>query len=113
MKVDQVRVIRDRPPPERSEIVPYLLIATFLVNPFPSLIAVSGRFFTQVGTPKCHSEQCGTGLLLQRNVSESHLMPKWSLRMRLSSTAASALLGTPWLLETIFSEATGVTCDDQ
>jgi len=33
-------VIRDRPPPERSEIVPCLLIATFLVNLFPNLIAV-------------------------------------------------------------------------
>jgi hypothetical protein len=40
VKVDQVRVIRDRPPPGRSEIVPCLLIATFLVNPFPNLIAV-------------------------------------------------------------------------
>ena len=40
MKADHVRVIRDRPPPERSEIVPRLLIATFLVNPFPNLIAV-------------------------------------------------------------------------
>jgi hypothetical protein len=33
-------VIRDRPPPERMEIVPSLLIATFLVNHFPNLIAV-------------------------------------------------------------------------
>jgi len=40
VKVDHIRVIRDRPPPERSEIVPRLLIATFHVNPFPSLIAV-------------------------------------------------------------------------
>jgi hypothetical protein len=33
-------VIRDRSPPERPEIVPCHLIATFLVNPFPGLIAL-------------------------------------------------------------------------
>jgi hypothetical protein len=36
-------VIRDRPPPERSEIVPCLLIATFHVNHLPNLIAVNAR----------------------------------------------------------------------
>jgi hypothetical protein len=40
VKADHVRVIRNRPPPERSEIAPCLLIAIFLVNPFPGLIAV-------------------------------------------------------------------------
>ena len=39
MKGDHVRVIRERPPPEHPEFVPRLLIATFLVNPVPGLIA--------------------------------------------------------------------------
>jgi hypothetical protein len=34
-----MRVIRERPPPERPEFVPRLLIATFLDNPFLGLIA--------------------------------------------------------------------------
>ena len=40
MKVDCVRAKCGRPPPERSEIVPCLLIATFLVDAFAGLIAV-------------------------------------------------------------------------
>ena len=40
VKVDSVRVISDRPPPERSESVPCLAFATILVNPFASLIAL-------------------------------------------------------------------------
>ena len=49
MKVDRVRVIRVSPPPERSESIPCLLVATFLVNPFPNLIAVKPKAGIQRG----------------------------------------------------------------
>ena len=40
VKVGHVRVKCGHPPPERSEIVPCHLIETFLVNPFPGMIAL-------------------------------------------------------------------------
>ena len=55
MKVDYVRVIRDRPPPERSEIIPSLLIATFLVNHFPNLIAVQQFAVDEAGQSNDHA----------------------------------------------------------